>query len=228
MVYERVSKLHRKETNEVMSIRRVVLFGMVLMYGTIAFADDRFEVFGEYSYLRFSPTVTGLQTRTFNGGGAGASINFLKLFAIKGEFMGYGSTSWTKIVPVPIVTSSGTIPAGTYTAQGNMFTYLVGPVVRIPIPKVKPFAEVLFGGSNTDGYTNLANQIDANGGTISRSPTQHPFTMAVGGGIDISVSRRISLRPAEVDYVLTRYTNPLTSTNNQSNFRYVGGIVLKF
>jgi len=52
--------------------------------------------------------------------------------------------------------------------------------------------------------------------------------MAVGGGLDISLSSRISIRPVEFDYVLTRYTNPLTSTNNQNNFRYCGGIVFKF
>jgi hypothetical protein len=52
--------------------------------------------------------------------------------------------------------------------------------------------------------------------------------MAFGGGLDISVSQRISIRPIEIDYLLTRYTNPLTSTNNQNNFRYLGGVVLKF
>ena len=52
--------------------------------------------------------------------------------------------------------------------------------------------------------------------------------MAVGGGLDISVSHRVSIRPVEFDYVLSRYSNPLTSTNNQNNFRYVGGIVFKF
>lgn len=33
-----------------------------------------------------------------------------------------------------------------------MFTYLFGPVLRIPIPKVRPFGEILFGASNTNGY----------------------------------------------------------------------------
>jgi len=33
---------------------------------------------------------------------------------------------------------------------------------------------------------------------------------------------------AEVDYFLTRYTNPITSTNNQNNFRYLGGVVFRF
>ena len=52
--------------------------------------------------------------------------------------------------------------------------------------------------------------------------------MAMGGGLDVSVSERISIRLLEIDYVLTRYTNPLTSTNNQNNFRYLGGVVFKF
>jgi len=58
-------------------------------------AQDRFEVFGAYSYLRFSPTITGVGARSFNGGGGGAQLNFLKIFGIKGEFMGYGSTTFT-------------------------------------------------------------------------------------------------------------------------------------
>ncbi len=212
-----------------MKLPKAILFGMVLLFGTTAFAQDRVEVFGEYSYLRFNPTLTGLNTRSFNGGGGGVSLNFLKIFAVKGEFMGYGSTSWTRtFVSSVTIPGFGTIPAGSYTSQGNMFTYLFGPVIRIPIPKVTPFGELLFGGSNTNGYVNLVNSINAGGGRISRSPNQHPFTMALGGGLDISVSKRFSIRPVEVDYVLSRYSNPLTNTNNQNNFRYLGGIVIKF
>ena len=109
-----------------------------------------------------------------------------------------------------------------------MFTYLFGPELRIPLPLIKPFGEVLFGGSYTNGYTNLTNAINAGGGTISTAPSQHPFTMAAGGGVDVSVSHKVAIRLAEFDYVLTRYTNPLTSTNNQNNFRYCGGVVFKF
>lgn len=32
----------------------------------------------------------------------------------------------------------------------------------------------------------------------------------------------------EFDYILTLYSNPLTKTNQQNNFRYCGGIILKF
>ena len=213
-----------------MKIPTAILLGALLLGGNAAFAQDRAVVFLEYSYLRFNPTLTGLNTRSFNGGGGGATLYFLKLFGIKGEFMGYGSTSWTKTFTSTVIlpNGGGVIPAGTYTSQGNMFTYLFGPEVRIPLPVVKPFGEVLFGGSNTNGYTNLKNSINQGGGTVTISGTQHPFTLAVGGGLDISVSKKISIRPGEVDYVLSRYSNPLTNTNNQNNFRYCGGVIFKF
>lgn len=211
-----------------MRIARAVVFAAVLSAAVSASAQNRFEVFAEYSYLHFSPTIAGLQSRSFNGGGGGATLYFLKIFGIKGEFMGYGSTTFTRIVPLNITApGGGTIPAGTYTSNGNMFTYLFGPVLRIPLPAVKPFGEVLVGGSYTDAYVNLSKAIDASGGTIS-SPTQHPFTLAAGGGLDVSAGHHISIRLGEFDYVLTRYTNPLTSTNNQNNFRYCGGLVFKF
>jgi len=113
-----------------------------------------------------------------------------------------------------------------------MFTYLFGPVVRFPISRVAPFGELLFGGSNSNGYANQIKGICNNFTCISSpsnlSGTQHPFTMALGGGLDIKVSTNFSIRPIEIDYILTRYTNPLTSTNNQNSFRYSAGAVLHF
>jgi hypothetical protein len=200
-----------------MKVTRLILFITVVVLGTRLFAQDRINIFGEYSYLHFSPTIAGVGSRSFNGGGVGLQLNFAKILGIKAEFMGYGSTTFT-----------GNFAGKNYTANGNMFTYLFGPVLRIPIWRVKPFGEVLFGGSNTNAYVNLENAINAGGGTISKTPTQHPFTMAAGGGLDIDISHHIGIRPAEFDYVLSRYTNPLTSTNNQNNFRYCGGIILKF
>ena len=210
-----------------MSFKRVILFGAVLLTSVSALAQ-RADVFGEYSYLHFSPTIGGLTSTSFNGGGGGADLYFLKILGIKADFMGYANTTFTRTYNTPVTLPSGaTIPAGTYSTQGNMFTYLFGPVLRLPLPVVKPFGEVLFGGSHTNAYVGLANAIDAAGGSIS-VPSQHPFTMAAGGGVDVSVSHHVAIRVAEFDYILTRYTNPLTSTNNQNSFRYAGGLVLKF
>jgi len=210
-----------------MSFKRVILFGAVLLTSVSALAQ-RADVFGEYSYMHFSPTIGGLTSTSFNGGGGGADLYFLKILGIKADFMGYTNTTFTRTYNTPVTLPSGaTIQAGTYSTQGNMFTYLFGPVLRLPLPLVKPFGEVLFGGSHTNAYVGLANAIDAAGGSIS-VPSQHPFTMAAGGGVDVSVSHHVAIRVAEFDYVLTRYTNPLTSTNNQNSFRYAGGVVLKF
>jgi hypothetical protein len=213
-----------------MKIRNSILMLFALLFANAAFAQDysRFDVFGEYSYMRFNTGISQLHNRSFNGGGGGFDINLNHMFGIKGEFLGYGSTSFTTTFTAPIVTPHGTIPAGTYNSQGNMFTYLFGPVVRLPISKVTPFGEILFGGSNSNGYFNLSRAIGAGGGTLAATPTQHPFTMAVGGGLDINLSRHFAVRPIEIDYLLTRYSNPITNVNNQNNFRYLAGVIYKF
>jgi len=188
----------------------------------------RFELYGNYSYMQFNPTVTGLQSRALNGGGGGFQFNMGRYFGLKGDFQGYGSTQWTTTVTAPIGTPKGIIPVGTYKSNANMFTYMFGPVVKVPMKRIVPFGEVLFGGSNSNGYASLTDAIVAGGGTIDRGSTQHPFTMAFGGGIDVVATKHLSFRLGEFDYVLTRYTNPITDTNNQNNFRYLGGIVLTF
>ena len=197
------------------------------LFAGAAYAQ-RFEVFGDYTYFRYNSSITGLNTRSLNGGGGGAQLNFLKIFAIKGEFQGYQSTQVTKEVTSPISTSAGIIPIGTYKSNANMFTYFFGPVVRIPFKHVRPFGEVLFGGTNTNLYTQLNNEVIANGGKINTSSTQHPFAMAAGGGVDVAINKSFAIRIGEVDYVLTRFTNIWTDTNNQNNFRYLAGAVFTF
>lgn len=219
-----------------MNFRKAILLGIFLLFGSSVYAQDqKIEVFGEYSYLRFNPTLSYLKNRSFNGGGGGVQYNFSHYFGIKAEFMGYGSTNFTipagtynipKLSPNPIVVNAP------ITTQGNMFTYLFGPVVRFPISKVAPFGELLFGGSNSNGYANqikgICNNNTCTSSSSNLSGTQHPFTMAFGGGLDIKVSSNFSIRPVEIDYILSRYTNPLTSTNNQNSFRYSAGAVFHF
>lgn len=214
-----------------------MLLGVFLLLATSVYAQDykKVELFGEYSYLRFNPTLSYLKNRSFNGGGGGVQYNITNYVGIKAEFMGYGSTNFTipagtynipKLSPNPIVI------AAPITTQGNMFTYLFGPVLRVPISRVTPFGELLFGGSNSNAYGNqikaICNGFTCTPAATNVSGTQHPFTMAVGGGLDIKLSENFSIRPVEVDYVLSRYTNPLTSTNNQNSFRYSAGAVFHF
>ena len=203
-----------------------VLVSTILMSMPAVFAQ-RAEVFGDYSYMQFNPTITGFQSRAYNGGGGGIQFNVGKFFGVKGDFQGYGSTDWTVNVTSPISTPNGIIPVGTYTTKANMFTYLFGPEVHFQAKRMRVFGETLFGGSNTSAYANLSNEAIV-GGNASSNPNQHPFTMAVGGGVDVNMTKRVAFRLGEFDWMLTRYTNPWTSTNNQNSFRYLGGIVFKF
>ena len=208
-----------------MRISYLFIVSAAMMLNSSAFAQ-RFEVSGDYSYFHYNPTITGFQSRSFNGGGAGAALNFAKLFAIKGDFQGYGSTDWTFTTQAPIAAPAGgtTIPTGTkITTKANMFTYLLGPEVHIQTSRFKVFGEVLLGGAHTSGYTNLYN---AEG--FAHNPSQHPFTMAIGGGLDVKANKHIGIRLGEFDYVLTRFTNVFTNSNNQNSFRYLGGVVFYF
>jgi hypothetical protein len=215
-------------------LRHAILIGATLFAkaGLSQEEASKVDLYGEYSFLRFNPTLTGLQSRNFNGGGGGATFFFGKHFGIKGDLMGYASTTWTVTFPSPLVITphgtTATVPAGKYSASGDMFTYQFGPVIRMPWHATTLFGETLFGGSNTNGYGNLEKAINAGGGTLSVSGTQHPFSMSVGGGLDVNVSDHVAIRLAELDYFLTRYTNPFTSTNNQNNFRYLAGVVFRF
>jgi hypothetical protein len=102
---------------------------------------------------------------------------------------------------------------------------MAGPQLRLPTHTFKPFAEFLFGGAHTNTYTNL---VKATGSTVG--PNNNAFAMAVGGGFDIRVNKTISIRPFEMDYLLTRFGTSLIpgGNHNQNNFRYNAGVVFTF
>ena len=194
----------------------LVVVGLIL--GSVAFAQDnpKVEITGYYSYFRFNPENSGtLSSHSLNGGGADISYFFTQMIGIKAEFGGYQSNS---------VTFTNGI--STATASANLFTYNVGPVVKFRSDKFEPFAEVLFGGAHSSFYGNLCKQLTT---CVVNNPSNNAFDFVIGGGIDIPLTHSIAFRPAQVDYVLTRFGNGFTSGNqNQSNFRYQAGIQFRF
>ena len=194
----------------------LVVVGLIL--GSVAFAQDspKVEVTGYYSYFRFNPENSGtLSSHSLNGGGADISYFITKMIGIKAEFGGYQSNN--------VTFTNGT---STATASANLFTYNVGPVVKFRSDKFEPFAEVLFGGAHSSFYGNLCKQLTT---CVVNNPSNNAFDFVIGGGIDIPLTHSIAFRPAQVDYVLTRFGNGFTSGNqNQSNFRYQAGIQFRF
>jgi hypothetical protein len=204
-----------------------ILLGLTACLCAIPALSQNLEVTGDYSYLHFTPTLGNVNTINFNGGGFDASFLFHGRFGIKGDLQFYANQSITAAFPTTI-TRVGTIPAGTYRGNGTVQTYLFGPIVKAHMKHFEPFGEVLFGVAHSDVISSFFNTIARTpGATIPISTAQTPFALAAGGGLDLPLGHVFAIRVGEVDYLLTRFQNPVTGSNNQNNFRVLGGIQIR-
>lgn len=187
-----------------MKLRVVVsLLGFASLLGVTTQAQERktIDVFAGYSYVRANPATSGSDGISLNGGSASIAYNVNHWLSGVADFGGYHSTN---------ILGSG--------VDGTLSTYLFGPRVSYHrFGRVTPFGEVLFGVAHTGA------------GLLNTPGSQNAFAMTVGGGIDYRLSSHFSLRPAKVDYLLTRF-NELNNNNTQSqnNLRVSTGIVFRF
>ena len=213
-----------------MKIRSAIVVGVVLLFGTAACAQDyaKVEVHANYSYMRFNPENSNIVSSfSLNGGGGGVTVYANHWLGIQGDFQGYASTTQTFNFPA---TANSPCPAGcTVRGSGDLFTYNVGPVLKSRSSQhFEPFVEALFGGAHSNTYNNLFKACQATCVT-THTPSNNAFDFIIGGGIDIPLTKSIAIRPAEVDFILTRFGNDFTrGNNNQSNLRYNAGIVFRF
>src|SRR5271169_1610457 len=186
------------------SSRLLVLLSL-LAFALPAKAQDvapRFEAYAGYDYARFNvnANVRGIApSATYNGNGGGGQIeyNVNHWLGVVGDLGGFLATS-----------------SGSGSFAGGVFTYLLGPRVNFRRGKVTLFAQTLFGGAwTTDDIAQ------------STGP-ENNFAMTAGGGIDLKVSRHVSVRPVQAEYFMTKIPDGLT--NRQNNFRFGAGVVFPF
>lgn len=212
-----------------MKFRNALVLGIVLLFAIPAFAQDdqgKFDLSGNFSYVRWNPAKNYSNSVNLYGGGGSITYFLTQYIGIKGEFLGYGSQNNF----IKVRTAEGT---NVIVASGNLFTYMFGPVVKKRSGTFQPYGNILLGGAHSNVFANVNTQEH---GVLGASPSGNAFAMAAGGGLDIKVSHSISLRAAEVDYLLTRFNAfngqtvapPFFSTHNQNNFRLVTGIVFSF
>lgn len=160
----------------------------------------KLEAYGGYYYARFNvnddlSSLRNMEAFNGNGGGGQLEYNANHWLGVVGDLGGYGATS----------TTNGAL-------VGGAFSYLFGPRVNFRHGKVTPFAQTLFGGiRTTDG--------------ILYSGPENNFAMTAGGGVDFKVSKRISVRPVQVEYFMTKVPDGLN--NRQDNLRLGTGIVVR-
>jgi Outer membrane protein beta-barrel domain len=212
-----------------MKVTKVLTFGVILLLGMAAWAQEfpRTELGVDYAYARYSPSAPYSKGHSLNGGGGSATFNIDDYLGIKMDLQGFGSGLTSFNIP-----ANPTFPSGlSGSVEGNLFTYLFGPQIKVRAHGFQPFADLLFGGAHTNVYGNafkIICQPIAGGCNLAKAPTADAFAMEFGGGVDIPINRTISFRPAEFDYLLTHFTNPLSGTTYQHNFRYSVGFTFNF
>ncbi len=184
-----------------------VVFLFMLVAG-VAIAQElpKAEIHGLYQYLRTSTTGFPEQFN-MNGGTAGITFYMGKHFGLEGDFGG-SYTGNVRGFPVTV----------------NEFHYLFGPKFAHRTEKMTLFGHALFGGARLGGtITDCVSNPD---NCVSFGGSNNSFAMVVGGGFDIG-GKRFAVRPAQLDYFMTRF-NVGGASNTQNNLRYAAGVVIKF
>ena len=180
----------------------------------------RAEWFMGYTYLRAVPSLTaGNRLMWLNGGSTSIAFNLNRYLGLVGDFGGYNETR------LLLATGNPPTAVGTYqpVADGTVFTYMAGPRLSYrKFDRVTPFAQVLFGG------------IRASAEAICKActpllPVENAFAMTAGGGLDIRVHHRFSIRIVQAEYLMTRFEDLDTGNKAlQNDVRLSSGIVLRF
>ena len=102
----------------------------------------------------------------------------------------------------------------------SLLSGMVGVRLRVPNhSRFQPFAQALFGGVHGfDSYFPAP---------VGKLPTSYDtsFALAVGGGLDVTISRHIWIRALKADYNYSSLRN--LQGNNQNQLRIGAGIVVR-
>jgi outer membrane immunogenic protein len=173
--------------------KSLILFLLILLAASSAKAQENrgFEVSGNYQYVRINPG--GGAPSANCQGGSGSFVAYLNARAgVVGDF---GACKVTGL------------PSGAFSHEMN---YLFGPRAYLSNHgRMIPYVQALFGGEHLSaGVTGLG------------SASSNAFAMTLGGGADITLSRHVSLRAIQVEYLYTHFGGA-----SQNNMRLQSGIV---
>jgi opacity protein-like surface antigen len=212
--------------------RYLVLAGLFLLAVGMALAQGeypKFDTSPAFMFIRTSPNftnafvlpngqvVTGNNEFNCAGGGGTFTYNVNRALGVGADL---GACKFF----------GNTIGLGN-AINGYQFTYLFGPrlILRNSSP-FTPFFDLEFGAdklsaSCKDSAAECLTR--AGSGTYSKNA----FAMTVGGGFDIKISKKLSLRPIQAEYLYTRFGNDCalsvcSNNNNQNSFRLKSGIVM--
>ena len=158
-----------------------------------------------YSYLRSNAPPGGCGCFNLNGGSASFAWAIVpgKWDLVGDVVSGHGSN----------------ISANGYGLTLSAFTGGVRYIPPFRNSSLHPFGQVLLGMAHSSGtLVSSSNSSTTNAGAA--------FAANLGGGLDLSASRRFSIRLIEADYLVTTFNNG--ANNHQNNLRIGAGVVQHF
>lgn len=123
------------------------------------------------------------------------------------------------------------LPGGTILFKARSFNYLAGPQFKFRNhTRVTPFVRVLAGVAN-NRFSYQATATGASTPAVSVSVKVTDFSLAIGGGLDVRVNDRFSIRAFQLDYnpvfVRSRPELGIDGSRRLDNVRFSIGIVFK-
>src|SRR5262249_25248173 len=179
--------------NLIRHLMMAVAFLVLASLPTLAQNYPGAEVSGGFSYLR---TEGG---GNFYGWDASLAGNLNHWFGLVGEFSGHYGTGFDNGVFIAVPVPGAVLSVDT---DSNVYTFLFGP--RFSYRKdrrLTPYGHVLPGFARASVSTTVI----TTAATFHSSATSTAFAMALGGGVDLSLSRSVAFRMVQVDYLLTRF-----------------------
>lgn len=198
---------------EVIFIAFLTVLSVLSGYGQTSQPDyEKYEVYGGYSN---GQTDTG---PTFNGFNVSGVRNIHRYFGFKADFSATYKSQTLSSPTTPIL-----LPVALRTRQ-SLYNILGGVQVKdnASTSRLKPFGYALVGAARRNiKFRNIICPTSAPCSLPEFSQTG--FSMALGGGLDIKITKRIDFRVIKADYNPTRLGGFW-----EHNGRFGTGIVLKF
>ena len=180
--------------------KSLILFGFIVLAASLAASsasaqENRgFEVAGNYQYVRINPGA-GAPGANCQGGSGSFAAYLTARVGIVGDFGGCKVTG---------------LPSG---ATSHELNYLFGPRVYFRnYGRVIPYVQTLFGGERASASV-----------TGLGSASTNAFAMTFGGGADVTLTRHVSFRAIQVEYLYTHFGGA-----SQNNMRIETGLVWRF
>jgi hypothetical protein len=176
----------------------VMLLALFFVAVTAASAQEdypRAELFGGYSYFN-SDQFIDRESLYVPGFAVSLAGNVNQYFGVAGEISGhYGET-----------TIGGIRPNNQFDV--NTYTFLFGPRLTSRGTGANFFGHALVGAART---------------RVETFDSETDFAFAVGGGVDINVSKRLGVRLIQLDYIAIKGED-----DTAHNFRAQIGVVFRF